>query len=377
MHTEHKTQGVHEQFLEQTGLDFAAVLAPLDAASPAGVSLRDDAVYTTIKEARREDDASLEQGVWEHDLKKANWDRVAETALSALHSQSKDLQLAVWLLEAHLHRFAFAAVAPCMALIAELCARFWESMYPQMINGDRDYRTNLIAWVNDKLQPTLRLLPITARQDTESDFCWADWAMAKRRESIRVAHPDAEVVEPGVTTEQLERAILHTPDSFFLRLADELEQGIAATERLVTVIDEYCEQDAPSLSGFRGVLDEIHDMVCAQLDQRGLFPLSSPSANDEAPDDNEESPLPHSVAAGTAGIRDRLEAYGRLRHIAEFLAADDPHSPVPYLLMKAVEWGGLNTSELYRQLFVQQKGQLDIFDILGVAADGEQRSPGG
>lgn len=45
---------------------------------------------------------------------------------------------------------------------------------------------------------------------------------------------------------------------------------------------------------------------------------------------------------------------------------DDPHSPVPYLILKGIEWGNLNTAELYQELFVQYQGQLNIFEILGL-----------
>jgi FtsP/CotA-like multicopper oxidase with cupredoxin domain len=40
-----------------------------------------------------------------------------------------------------------------------------------------------------------------------------------------------------------------------------------------------------------------------------------------------------------------MQAYAMLRSAAEFLVQDDPHSPVPYLVFKAIDWGRLGTAE--------------------------------
>ena len=42
----------------------------------------------------------------------------------------------------------------------------------------------------------------------------------------------------------------------------------------------------------------------------------------------------------------REEAYRQLLLIAEYLARTEPHSPVPYLIRRGVEWGNKPLSEL-------------------------------
>ena len=63
---------------------------------------------------------------------------------------------------------------------------------------------------------------------------------------------------------------------------------------------------------------------------------------------------------------DRQQAYVALAKAANVLMRDDPHSPVPYMVFKAIEWGGLSTAELYEELFVKNGGSISIFDLLGV-----------
>jgi type VI secretion system protein ImpA len=48
---------------------------------------------------------------------------------------------------------------------------------------------------------------------------------------------------------------------------------------------------------------------------------------------------------------------------------------VPYLLRRAVAWGGLNTAELYRELFVKGNAHLSLFELLGVAVEDGAESP--
>jgi type VI secretion system protein ImpA len=47
----------------------------------------------------------------------------------------------------------------------------------------------------------------------------------------------------------------------------------------------------------------------------------------------------------------------------------EPHSPVPYLIRRAVAWGQLNAAELYQEVFQKSGGRIDVFDLLADNAD--------
>jgi type VI secretion system ImpA family protein len=82
--------------------DADTLLSPISGDDPTGPSLRYEGTYDLIAGLRREDDPTLAQGVWKTELKRADWPRVAQTCVNALERQSKDLQIAAWLLEAWL-----------------------------------------------------------------------------------------------------------------------------------------------------------------------------------------------------------------------------------------------------------------------------------
>ena len=62
MQTRKNVQRVCALFQEQTGVEMALALAPIDPDQPAGDSMRDTDIYSEIAEARREDDAVARLG---------------------------------------------------------------------------------------------------------------------------------------------------------------------------------------------------------------------------------------------------------------------------------------------------------------------------
>jgi type VI secretion system protein ImpA len=66
-------------------------------------------------------------------------------------------------------------------------------------------------------------------------------------------------------------------------------------------------------------------------------------------------------------IRSRAEAYMRLEEVAEYLARTEPHSPTPYLIKRAISWGGMRLEDLLPEL-VRNRGELDeIYDLLRIS----------
>ncbi len=62
-------------------------------------------------------------------------------------------------------------------------------------------------------------------------------------------------------------------------------------------------------------------------------------------------------------IRSRTEAYRRLSEAADYLLRTEPHSPTPYLVKRAVEWGSMSLPELLEQI-VRNEGEMNEIDRL-------------
>jgi type VI secretion system protein ImpA len=153
-------------------LDFDALLAPIDDDHPAGQSVRYAGPYEAIQEARREDD-NLDRGDWMRATKVADWAGVIATATDTLATQSKDLQIAVWLVEALIKRHGFAGLRDGLRLLWELQERFWDSLYPEIEDGDLEFRAAPLEWMNEKLAIPIRQIPLTQGLNGER-YSWFD-----------------------------------------------------------------------------------------------------------------------------------------------------------------------------------------------------------
>jgi hypothetical protein len=65
-------------------------------------------------------------------------------------------------------------------------------------------------------------------------------------------------------------------------------------------------------------------------------------------------------------ITSREEAYQKLAEIADYLFRTEPHSPVPYLVHRAITWGQMPLDQLLPEL-TRGRGDLSLFmELLGM-----------
>src|SRR5262245_34089558 len=129
-------------------INFDSLLAPIPGEVPSGQALRYAPVYDGIKEARREDE-NLAQGDWKTEAKVADWDKVIAASTEALATKSKDLQLAAWLTEALTKREGWPGLRDGLRLLRELQEKFWPTLYPEVEDGDSEFRAAPIIWLNE------------------------------------------------------------------------------------------------------------------------------------------------------------------------------------------------------------------------------------
>jgi type VI secretion system protein ImpA len=360
------------QVSQLTRLTQLAQVYFLDAAMPAGRSVRGSAVYSAIENARRHDDDSLPRGAWERELKRAEWDSVSTMTVDALRHKSKDLQLAGWLLEAQIHQHGFQALAPCLLLLNQLCQRYWHTLHPQADDGDLEFRANILRWTADKLLPTLRLLPVVG-DGRDGHYCLADWDTAKRNEQMRAALARDGGEQPGgVGPEQLQTALHGAATEACLALQEALDDALAVIALLMHTLDERFGADGPGFGKMVDLLEQMRCLLAGELQRRGgdqmphaaaAMDAAEPAMADGAA---AQAPAPAGAANLDGAIRDRNDAYARLAEAAAYLCRVEPHSPAPYLVKRAIEWGRLNTTDLYQELFIKLGGTLNIFELLGL-----------
>src|ERR1700689_4743883 len=136
------------------------LLSPISEDHPSGESLRYAPVYDKIKEARREDD-DAPQGLWQRERKVADWSLTVKLISETLATKTKDLQLVAWLAEAMLKREGVAGLRATIDLARGFLENFWDTLYPELEDGDVELRVAPLQWFGDRLEISVKRTGIT------------------------------------------------------------------------------------------------------------------------------------------------------------------------------------------------------------------------
>jgi len=369
------------------------LLNPIPGDNPSGASLRYDKVYDQIKEARTEDDATLPSGAWERQVKKADFQLVIKLAGEALATKTKDLQLAAWLAEAHVKREGISIIEPCFKLMLDLQEQFWDTIYPEIEDGDVGLRAMPIEWAANRIAALAREAPITKKglhyfqyKESRTVGYEADAeASDSKREARRIAIEDGKV-----TAEDFDAAFVATTKAFYVGLHDSLQATLATLETL----QEFCEQkygdDGPSFAKMRTSTEEVDQVVKSLLNEKRKTE-PDPVEEGEAEVQQEEQAAEAGVSMVAPGaLKGKFgsmaqvfamnngeiisakptswdDAVNRLRECAHFIQEERPSSPTAYLLQAVVQLGDLNDQvdvarEMIRQGLLPQAIQLLLRD---------------
>jgi type VI secretion system protein ImpA len=339
------TRRADDHFLRHLGITLEVLAAPVDPANPTGLPARATSVYRAIIEARQGDEDIQPRGVWQRQPKRSDWPHVSNLAAGALRTQGKDLQLAAWLCESQVHEHGLGALAPCLLLAYTLCERYPTALHPQLEHDDTEARANILRWLDQKLAPTLRQSPLFTTEDGHATT-WADCEQTTHE------------LDGHATTRGTLAAM---PSAVLTERITALEDAHATIALLQHAFNTPQSATAPCLTA---LADQVHAILTALHNERAArtavpaeVPTAAPEEQAETPATTNTSPPHH--------FRDRADAYACLAAAATYLAHLEPHSPTPYLIKRAVEWGNMNTGALYQELFIRLGGQLSIFDMVG------------
>jgi type VI secretion system protein ImpA len=348
-------------------IDLEQLSAPISYERPAGEDLRPEGTYVRIREARREDDPTLSQGIYKTELKKADWREVERICTEALVHRSKDIQLAAWLTESWLRLQGFAGCRDGLRLLIELIEKYWPVLHPQMNEGDPEARVGTFVWINEKLSAELKLIPITAPQSNDLlPYTFADWEMAGYLE--RLAERNQNASPASHTGEQINLTRFHasvmmTHTQSFRKLLDDLNDTTGACLALENLLKEKLGSQSPGLQRFKETLGDIQRLVTDILHARPEDPELAGEGQETHLAAAAESHEPGSEIWSAHPIRSRAEAYWRLSEAAEYLLRTEPHSPTPYLVQRAVEWGSMSLLDLFQQI-IRNEGEMQEINRL-------------
>lgn len=367
-------------------LDTQPLLAPIPGEQPAGQSLRFDPLYDQIRLLRQEEDVTLPQGIWTRELKRADWPGVAAACIDALQSRTKDLQIAAWLTEAWIKLHGYRGLAAGLRVMAALCRDYWDTLYPSIdADGSTNARLGPVIWTVEKVTVAVKNIKVTQpTAEDSSAYGWIDWEIALHL--VKMAKGDAAVAAAAaekrgdITQPKFLVSVSLTPAPWFVALGGEVNDALSALAELDAVLTERCgEKDAPSVRSMREVLTAVQGFISRVVQERvekgelmveaAGGPAKLPIASPSSPESEAATAPAATVAASQSGprsVNSRNEAYQALRDASEYLLRTEPHSPVPYLVRRAISWGNLSLAELLEELLQKNNDVATIYALLGM-----------
>lgn len=363
-------------------VDLEGLFQPISEESPSGENLRYSGIYDQIAEARRSDDG-LDQGEWKTDQKAADFTKVIELGVDTLLTQSKDLQIAVWVAEALSRKHGFAGLRDSLLMLAGLQDKFWDTLHPEIDEGDMEGRANAISWLDVQFPLAIRATPITS----VSNYSFNDLEDAAKYdfpENISEIPMDQQppLLALKAEAEKGNRvtAMMWAKEKGLTRRATVesvnfvLNECFAALADVNRVIDEkYDRNQMPGLSNVRNTLDTVHTKVKLLLEEKRLEePDPIEEIEEFAEGGGEAGAEGGSRGGGSVGgaINNRKDALRRLGEIAAFFQKTEPHSPVSYLVQRAVKWGNMGLETWLQEVIKDQSVLYQLRETLGVDASG-------
>jgi len=332
------------------------LLNPIEGPNPSGANLRYDPVYDKIKEARREEDQPP-PGMTERDRKVAENPLVIKLVTELLTKKTKDLQLAAWLTEALLKQKGFGGLRDGLALCFGLVDKFWDTVYPELEDGDAQSRGAPLGFVGTKLEIPLKLVPVVDK---------ASYSLLDYQQSREVGYEDqaktdeakkkraAFVKEGKLTPEAFDKVFEETPKKFYAQAEQDLDACLQTLAQLKKICDEKFGDDGPAFGPLQSSLDATRHLIHGFLQKK----------REKEPDPVEVTATAENAAEGEAQAEgagpvrtgvlisvetsseppDRLDAIRKVAEAAAFLRRREPNSPASYLMLRGLRWGELRAA---------------------------------
>lgn len=336
------------------------LLNPIPGDNPSGEYLYYAPVYDKIKEARREDDEGP-VGDWQRERKVADWVTVIKLTSESLATKTKDLQLAAWLAEAHLRKEGFGEFRKSLDLLKGLVENFWDTLYPELEDGDSEFRATPLQWLgNFDLQ--IQRIPIVKTSAGFDDIRYQESRKVGYKADVESDSSKLEVFlektrEGKVSADDFDKEFNATPKAWYVTLLENMDGCLESLEALQIVCEEKFGDMAPGWTKLRTSLEKVRQTVNILLNRKREKEPDAPVAGAEV----EETPYEEVVeetssytsepAAAAKVVRrggalsaepvDRDDAIQRVISAAKFLRKEDPSNPGPYLMLMGLRHGEL------------------------------------
>ncbi|WP_244850998.1 type VI secretion system protein TssA [Caballeronia sp. SL2Y3] len=320
-------------------------LAPLTDAAPCGPDLEYDPQFREFEEAI-EGRPEAEYGATLVAAVPPDW-TVVDSLGTALMERTRDLRVIVPLVRARLARQGVEGLSDGLALTVALLEQQWQHVHPQLDAGDADDPTARVNALAACVDPAglLAELADTPLSGQGQPVTLREWAYASGD-----AHaPDGRAVR---TASEIEAAIAATPETS-LRAKAAFDAAAAHVEAIEALLSARVDAARTlDLAPLKTLLERARALFAGCLGNRADAPVPGEGV---------------SMAAGAGDvINSRADVAATLTRLCEYYARQEPASPVPLLLGRAITLIDKSFVDLMKDL--APEGLAQLIQVVGVSA---------
>lgn len=359
-------------------INIAKLLEPISDENPVGFDIRNDekpdSIYQQIKHARMSARAAERSNMYDKTNNEAidHWKNISVLAPEIISHYSKDLEISSWYIEALVRLHGFHGLRDCFKLTRELIEQYWDTLYPLPDEDGMIVRVAPLAGLNGEGAEGVLMAPIRNIPITEGNHPgpFSFWQYQQALDMQKIADPELRadnISKIGFSLDDIESAVALSSEEFFINLRDDINECIYEYKLISQLLDERCQtHESPPTSNMISVLEQCLGSVNHL--GKNKFPITIEEINT----DNITEISGQSVSNESMGsVGSREIAFQQLHLISEFFKKTEPHSPISYILSKAVKWGNMPLNELIGELIPDTASREYYSSLTGVKINDE------
>ena len=342
--------------------DVESLLEPVSGENPAGRPLPRPA-RMELDEARKEFQQNPDNPEAAPVQRNVDWQGIILRCTEILTGTSKDLGVALRLLEALTKKYGYPGARDGFRLLKEMHIQCWDRMYPvpdPEYGEGMEVRAIPFEWINDPEMGARfpgTILDVPALKYGSTTYSVRDFE--------RTVRPD-KMDTPPIPLDQLKHLKLANP-----ALMEDLAECLAEATALEAVLTEKLEKQAPGLAAKEALQN------CQEVLKRfaGAAPASQAVANGDGDHPGTSVAVVNGLPGGSVNVANREEIYRVVEQAANVLERLEPHSPIPYLLRRAVALGHMPFNRLIRELVRNNDLLTEIEREFGIQKEPDAAAP--
>lgn len=398
-------------------MDLEELLKPISDELPCGQYLKLDRsayrglrnAYNTAQSSFRQlietPDASSDQDLLE--TNDSNWRALREVTFDALTKQTKDLEFLGWFIASQLFTSSpYENLAQSISLIEKYCEEYWPTLNPmppvEKLKASDDAGQQA-EWAEFRTKPLLQL--VGESQDSTAifvplqmlsligDLTFGDYLRSERSGALSELKEKANLEYNSSVQETLMelsacyQALTAAEQSVakkcqesgarqisFRFIKQNIEELIKAIQFLVgekispwPLDEQYEKIDFSAQQATQEAVEQTAQSASQSLEESGSATVqdqattAQPNAQNQL---NQQAAIQQVVQVSAQQVYNRDQAFAELRRLADFFKKTEPHSPIAFLLERAIRWGYMSLPELMQEMLGQNSQTLGQVNLL-------------